>query len=163
MADVKTVIVGLGNEIIADDAVGVLAARALKGTIDPAVDVVETSVHGMALLDHFIGYDRAILIDCIQTGTNPAGTIMEISPGSLAPPYAKSPHFAGLPEMIAFAEQVQLHFPNEFKIFAVEVVDTQTLGGEMTPAVRAAIPEVCERVRAALAQWPMNESKGKES
>jgi len=146
----KTVVVGLGNEIIADDAVGVLAAHALKGTIDPAVDVIETSVHGMALLDYFIGYDRAILIDCIQSGNNPPGTITEIAPSGLAPAYAKSPHFAGLPEMMALAEQLQLHFPKDFKIFAVEVADTQTLGGEMTHAVRAAIPEVCERVRQAL-------------
>ncbi|MCX7826574.1 MAG: hydrogenase maturation protease, partial [Verrucomicrobiae bacterium] len=149
----KTVVVGLGNEIIADDAVGVLAARALKETVDPAVAVIETSAHGLALLDHFIGYDRAILIDCVKTGKNAPGTIVELSPGALAPAYAKSPHFAGLPEMMAFAEQLQLHFPKDFRIFAIEVADTQTLGGEMTPAVRAAIPRVCDRVRAALSRW----------
>jgi len=158
----KTVIIGLGNELVADDAIGVLAARALRGTIDPSVEIVETSMHGLALLDFFLGHERAILLDCIQTGQHPPGTIVEIDPDSLAPAYASSPHFSGLPEMIAIAKRMELEFPTQFKIFAVEVVDTQTLGGEMTPAVRAAIPEVCERVRTALAQWPMNESEGKQ-
>jgi hydrogenase maturation protease len=148
----KTLVLGLGNDILADDAVGVLAARALAGRLDAAVDVKETAEHGVALLDHLLGYERVILLDAIQTGTNEPGTIVEIDPASLSAVFAPSPHYAGLPEMLAIAEGLKLDFPRHFRIFAVEVADALTIGGAMTPAVRAAIPALCDRVRAALGE-----------
>jgi hydrogenase maturation protease len=101
-------------------------------------------------LDFFLGYERAILLDAIQTGRQPAGAIIELGVADLSPIAAPSPHFTGLPEMISIARQLQLDFPGDFRIFAVEVADPHTLGGGMSPAVREAIPRLCERVRAAL-------------
>ena len=146
----KTLVLGLGNDILADDAVGVLAARALTDKVNGRADVKETSEHGIALLDHLLGYERAILIDAIQTGSHEPGTILEIDPASLSAVYAPSPHYAGLPELLAIAEGLKLDFPRHFRIFAVEVADPLTIGGAMTPAVRAAIGDLCGRVRAAL-------------
>jgi hydrogenase maturation protease len=146
----KTLVLGLGNDILADDAVGVLAARALADRRSATVDVQETAEHGMALLDHLIGYERVILIDAIQTGSNEPGTILEIDPASLSAVYAPSPHYSGLPELLAVAEQLELDFPKHFRIFAVEIADALTIGGAITPAVREAIPGLCDRVRAAL-------------
>ena len=146
----KTLVMGLGNEILADDAVGVLVARQLKDELAGRADVVSCAMHGLALLELFIGYDRAILIDAIQTGKNPPGTITELRGEDLDKVYAPSPHYAGVPEMLELAEQLELDFPNEFLIFAVEVEDMRTIGGPVTPAVAAAIPAVCERVKAAV-------------
>lgn len=143
-------VVGLGNDILGDDAVGVLAARELKPQLEGRAEVIETAMHGLAILDLFIGYEHAILIDAIQTRKHPPGTILEIDPDTLRPVYAPSPHFAGLPEMLAIAEQCELDFPGDFRIFAIEVADPYTIGGEMAPAVRAAIPEVCTLVIEAV-------------
>ncbi|MBI5395421.1 MAG: hydrogenase maturation protease [Verrucomicrobia bacterium] len=153
MTPTRTIVVGLGNDLIADDGVGVLAARALKAGLAGRADVVETAMHGLALLDIFLGYDRAILLDAIQTGKQPPGAVIEINAAELDPVIAPSPHFAGLPEMVALARQLQLDFPKEFRIFAVEVADARTIGGPMTPAVRDAIPQLCARVCEALATW----------
>ena len=54
----RTLVLGLGNDILADDAVGLLAARALRPSLDDSVDVLETSVHGVALIDLLIAEDR---------------------------------------------------------------------------------------------------------
>ena len=97
----KTLVLGLGNDILADDAVGVLAARALRDELAGRADVVETAMHGLALLDHFLGYERAILLDAIQTGKQPPGTIIELGVADLSPIATPSPHFTGLPEMTA--------------------------------------------------------------
>jgi len=139
-------VVGLANDILGDDAVGVLAARELKPQLEGPAEVIETAMHGLAILDLFIGYEHAILIDAIQTREHPPGTILEIDPGDLRPVYAPSPHFAGLPEMLAIAEQCEIDFPDDFRIFAIEVEDPYTIGGEMCPAVQASIPAVCTRV-----------------
>ena len=151
----KTLILGLGNDILADDAVGILAVRALAEQLADRddVEIKETAEHGMALLDHLMGYPRAILLDAIQTGEHPPGTVMEIDPEALSPVYAPSPHYSGLPELLAVARELQLDFPQHFRIFAVEIEDALTLGGPMTPAVQDAVAELCDRARRALDEW----------
>jgi hydrogenase maturation protease len=150
----RTLVVGLGNDILADDAVGVLAARRLAPQLRGQADVVDTSWHGIALLEVFLGYDRAILIDAICTGKHPPGTIIEINVTDLSPALAPSPHFTGIPEMLAIARELELDFPKEFRIIAMEVADPLTIGGALTPAVEKAIPQLCDRVCEALRDTP---------
>lgn len=147
----RTLVLGLGNDLLADDAVGLLAARAMGPLAGGRAEVRASSLHGLALLDLFVGYDRAILVDAVRTGTHPPGTVLELAPADL-PPLAgvPSPHFCGLPEMCALARQLEFDFPREFHILAVEIRDATTIGGAMTPEVTAAIPEVCRRVMEKL-------------
>ena len=143
----EILVLGLGNELLCDDGVGILAARALRDELDGIADVVETSLHGLALLELFLGYRRAVLIDAIHTATRPAGAIVELDPGELATVASPSPHYTGLPEMLTLAAQLELDFPGEIHIIAMEVADPHTIGGELTPAVRQALPELVARVR----------------
>lgn len=151
----KTLILGLGNELLSDDAVGILAARALKERLKDKADVVESALSGMALLDLFIGYDRAIIIDAVKTGRTPPGTISELDPVDLGAVLAPSPHYAGLPELIATAQRLHLDFPKEIKIFAMEVEDPYTIGGKLSPAVAQALRELVQRVERQIARWPI--------
>jgi hydrogenase maturation protease len=150
-------IVGLGNDLLADDAVGIIAIRELEKRVAGRADLVATSVHGVALLDTFLGYTRAFVIDAIQTGMHPPGTVIEIDTSTLRPAMSPSPHYVGLPEMLLLAEELGLEFPAHIRVFAVEIVDAQTIGGQISEAVRAAIPELCNRVEQALASLESGE------
>jgi hydrogenase maturation protease len=149
----RTLVLGLGNDILADDAIGLLAVRALRSMLDESVDVQETSVHGVALLDLLTGYDCAVLVDAVRTGRHPPGTVLTLDPQGLSTAYAPSPHYAGLPEVLALARALELEFPRRLGIVAVEVADPYTIEETVTPAVRAAVPEACRRVRDLLAGW----------
>ena len=148
----QTLILGLGNDLLADDGAGILVAeklgQILKGK--PGITVESTAMHGIALLDLFIGYHQAILIDAIKTGENKPGSIHQIDPDNLRPVAVPSPHFTGLPEMLVVARELGLDFPENFRIVAIEVENTETIGGEMTEAVKRAIPEVCQLVLGML-------------
>ncbi len=148
----KTLVLGLGNELLSDDAVGLLAVRALAREVEPGngVEIVETALSGLALLDYFIGFDRALILDSICTGRHPAGTVTEISPSDLTAVGAPSPHFAGLPELLALARRLDLQFPSDIRILAIETADPYTLGGPLSPAVERALPELVARARALL-------------
>ena len=64
----RILVLGLGNDILGDEAVGLLAARRLRALLPESVDVVESGGGGLDLLDVLEGYDRAILLDSILTG-----------------------------------------------------------------------------------------------
>lgn len=149
----KTLILGLGNELLSDDAIGVLAARTLKERLKDKADIVESSLSGMALLELLIGYGRAIIIDAVKTGRSPPGTIYELSPSNLSAVLAPSPHYAGLPELIATAQALKLDFPKEIKIFAIEVADLHTIGGTLSPEVAQALEKLLQCVEEQATHW----------
>jgi len=148
----KIIVLGLGNDLLADDGIGHLAVAALELRLAGRADVEATALHGLALLDLLIGYDAAVVLDAACTGVRPVGEVHEIDPASLARIESPSPHFAGFPEMLDLAERLELHFPRKLRIIAVEVLDPYTVGGVMTPAVRAALPELCERAVRAVGE-----------
>ena len=148
----KILVLGLGNDLLADDAVGHLAVAELQPRLAGRADVEATALHGLALLDVLAGYDAAVVLDAACTGSRPVGEVHEIDPASLARIESPSPHFAGFPEMLDLADRLGLHFPRKLRIIAVEVLDLWTIGGAMTPAVRDALPELCERAERAVGE-----------
>ncbi len=65
---------GMGNPILCDDAVGIRLARdlQLRAGQQPDVDyIVDCSVGGLNLLDLVTGYDRLIVFDSIRAGADP--------------------------------------------------------------------------------------------
>jgi hydrogenase maturation protease len=146
-------ILGLGNEIISDDAAGILAARALAGEMAGRADVVESSLSGLALLDVLLGYRKVLIIDAEGTGARAPGSITEIDPATLDALIAPSPHYAGLPEMFAIAAQLRLEFPDEIRILAVEAENLHEIGGQVSASVQAALPELVHRARVIVAAW----------
>jgi hydrogenase maturation protease len=148
----KIIVLGLGNDLLADDAIGHLAVAELGPRLAGRADVEATALHGLALLDVLAGYDAAVVLDAACTGARPVGQVHEIDPATLARIENPSPHFAGFPEMLDLAGRFGLRFPQKLRIIAVEVLDPYTVGGAMTPAVRDALPELCERAVRAVGE-----------
>jgi len=140
----KTLILGLGNPILSDDGVGLRVAEELKGRLDQQeVTVEETSMAGLSLLDLLAGYDRAILIDAIQTADGKAGQIYRLDPEAFdVTRHAASPHDVNFATALELGNRLGLALPRQIVIFAIEVADASTFSEECTPEVRRAIP-VC--------------------
>jgi len=153
-------VLGLGNELLGDDAVGIEAARRVKQELTDQVDVAETGVYGLALLDVILGCRQLIIIDAIKTGRLPVGSVIELDPGSFDRVPAPSPHYSGLPEMQALAETLHLDYPEAVVVLAVEIRDGVGFGEPMHPAVVKAIDQVVRRVRQQLTQWRHQELRG---
>jgi hydrogenase maturation protease len=150
---VRTLVLGLGNEYAGDDAAGVLAVRAVGTPVAADADVVESAASGLALLEVFAGYDRAVVVDSIRSGRNAAGTIVELALAEIGRVAAPSLHQAGIPELAAVAERLGLGFPAQTRVLAVEVAELPTFGAPLSEPVAAAIPELARRVEAQLERW----------
>ena len=148
----KILLLGLGNDILTDDAIGLNVVRRLREELagDDRIEVRETMEMGLALLDFIVGYRAVVIVDSIQTGQSPAGTILELDAAGLKQITGRTPHFLGVGETLALGRQLGLAMPQKVRILAVEVEDPFTLGTEMTPVLQQALPTVLMRTRQAL-------------
>ena len=150
----KTLILGLGNPILTDDGVGIHVVRALAAhALQPDLVFAEASVGGLRLLDTLTGYERAILVDAIQTPGSRPGQVYLLHPNDLrASLHSGSTHDLSLPGALALGRQLGLALPTDeaVTIVAVEVEDVLTFGESCTPAVAAAIPWAVEMVLACI-------------
>lgn len=143
---------GLGNDILCDDAVGLILARRLAQELagTDGVEVRETMEMGLALLDFLVGFDAVLILDAIQTGRVAPGTLHEVDPQGLGDLTGKTPHFVGVGETLALGRHLGLPMPERVTVLAVEVEDPFTLGTRMTPAVEEAVPRAIERALAVV-------------
>jgi hydrogenase maturation protease len=148
----RLLLLGLGNDILTDDAVGLHIVRELRSQLAglPCLDVQETTEMGLALLDFITGYHAVVIVDSIQTGKAPPGFLHDLAPSTLTQLTGRTPHFLGVSETLALGRQLRLAMPEQVKIFAIEVDDPFTLGTSLTPALRSALPGITKRVAAAL-------------
>ena len=144
----KTLVLGLGNPILSDDGVGLQVARELKTNLDQQeVTVEETSMAGLSLLDLLADYDRAIIVDAIQTVRGKAGQIYRLNPEALdVTRHAASLHDVNFATALELGNRLGLTLPKQIDMFAIEVADASTFGEECTPDVREAIPVCVEMI-----------------
>jgi hydrogenase maturation protease len=146
-----TRLLALGNDILADDAFGIRVAGEARRLFGDRLDVVESAEAGMALLDHVHNCNRLMVVDTMVTGQAAPGTITTLRNEKFRVVPGGSPHYVGLFEALQLAGKLGLQVPEEVTIFVVEAADTLTVGGPMTPAVEAAMPNVLEQIRRLLA------------
>jgi hydrogenase maturation protease len=136
----------LGNELLADDAFGLVVAEELRERC-PQLDVAFTSEAGFHLIDYLSDIELLVVVDSIQTSNVPTGTVLVFRDADIKPHSGVSPHYVGLFETLQLARKLLLSVPREVIIVAVEAADCLTLGGEMHAAVRLAVGLVVEVVQ----------------
>jgi len=148
----KTLVLGLGNDILTDDAVGLKVVRELRERLAGVADVEvrETMEMGLALLDFIVGYRALVLVDSIQTGKVAPGVLHEIDGTDLKQFPGPTPHFLGVGETLALGRQLGLTMPTSVRILAIEVQDPFTLGEQLTPALQEALPRITQRALAVV-------------
>jgi hydrogenase maturation protease len=147
-------VLGLGSEILADDAFGILAAREVERAYAGQVEVRCSSSAGFGLLDDLLGAARLLVVDTILTGSAKPGTVYVFTSDQVDAAPGGSPHFLGLFEVLEVARRLCLSVPEQTTIIAVEASDCTTVGGPIHPDVLAAIPEVVERAGQLLGMGP---------
>jgi len=144
----KGLVLGLGNDILSDDGVGLVVIRRLREIFKnkESMDIVETNEMGLSLLDFIEGYDWAVIVDSIMTGSCEPGTLHFFDRETFDHPRACNPHHMGLDEILDMAEKMNLRVPNKLYVVAIEVKDPFSFGEELTPEVEEAIPKALSEI-----------------
>ena len=149
----RTLILGLGNPILSDDAVGLRVAEALEPFVgrEPRVVLERDYWGGLRLMEHMIDFDRAVIIDAICSDS-PAGTIHLLHPDGIRTQRSASAHDVNLKTALELGRAAGAYLPPDDRILlvAIEAEDVQTFSETLTPQVEAAVPAAVEEVLKAI-------------
>ena len=158
----KTLILGLGNTLMADEAVGPTVVRRLASETDPAAPLqfLDGGTLSFTLTMPIEECARLIVVDAAALGAAP-GTVRvfegEAMDRQVSLP-AKSVHEVSLADLMDMV-RLTTGLPARRALIGIEpaVIDW---GDGLTPAVAAAVPAAMAAVRALLARWEVQDGPG---
>lgn len=162
----RTLVLGLGNPYLRDDAVGIRLARDFRrrwearGAADPAaVTVVEdVAAGGLALVECMAGYDQVVILDSIRTGAAPPGDWLAFTAEDLRETMNLGGiHDANFATALELGRRTGLALPTDQSIlvFAVEIEENLVFDDQMSEILESRYPaisrEILSQVESVLA------------
>lgn len=151
----RILIVGIGNELMGDDALGpaVIARFAADYDFTPEVELKDLGLGGIHLLDCLNGRDAVLIIDALDIAGRAPGEVVRLSKAELAagPPGARlSPHELSLKETLLLAEKLGAGAA-DVVLFGI-VGKTFEMGGWLSDELRAALSSLDAAVAEELSR-----------
>jgi hydrogenase maturation protease len=144
-------VLGLGNVLLADDAVGVRAVEALERDFEspPGVRLLDGGTLGLALLGELTEARRIVLLDAVATG-DPPGTLVRLDGDEVEPAVRcrLSPHQIGVADLLD-ALRLLDRVPESITLIGLTPASIE-LQTELSPAVAGALPALVAAVAAEL-------------
>lgn len=145
-------VLGIGNVLMGDDALGPWVIKVLEAEYEPApgVDLVELGTPGADLSLHLEGLDAAVVVDAVRTGGAPGEVSLLDRAQLLAgrPVTPGGPHDPGLREAL-FTLDFGGRGPRDVRLVGVVPQAVRMAVGLSAP-VREALPAAVEAVVAQL-------------
>ena len=147
----KILVLGVGNILYTDEGVGVRAMERLRETyiFSDNVTLMDGGNLGMRLMGPLLETDSCIVLDAVL-GDDAPGTIYRLTGNDLRKSLAfkDSMHQSDLVDTLISCELIG-HRP-ETVVIGMEPEDFKTLAVELSPAIAARLPAMCEIALAEL-------------
>jgi len=140
----KTIVLGVGNQILGDDGVGIHIINELKKQIlSPNITIDEAITGGMNLLELILGYDKAIIVDAVKTNIGENGEVKRIPLNNFSTMHSCNPHDVTLNEAIEMAKKMgENRIPKEIIVIGVTMKEMPCEFGEkLSEKIAAAVPK----------------------
>jgi hydrogenase maturation protease len=152
MSNNQRLVVGLGNEILRDDGIGIKIIADLKATPDFAqYEFKTTSVGGLEIIELISGYDEVVFIDAIKTSGGIPGDIYTFTPDR----FKSTLHLSNLHDIsfltaIGLGKKLAIPIPEVIRIIAIEIIEDMEFGNTFTPEIEMKYPEILNDVKDIL-------------
>jgi hydrogenase maturation protease len=150
----RMLIVGLGNPILGDDGVGWAVAREVEARLGESGHSVEVdclALGGLSLMERMIGYQRVILIDSLNTGQRPQGSVVTFTLEELVDSthgHTSAAHDASLKTALDMGRKLDAILPSDKDVYvvAIEAEHVYDFKEELSPVIAAAMPLAVQQV-----------------
>jgi hydrogenase maturation protease len=137
-------LIGLGNPIMGDDAVGIQVVRMLKRKL---LQFKELSVGGLRLVEEMLGYDEVIIVDSMDADASQIGMIREFTPDQFkgTEVQALSPHITNFAAAFEFYKKLEpSEMPGKVRIFTIGIRSDLTFREGLSPPIRDATSKLVD-------------------
>ncbi len=112
----STVVIGVGNPVLTDDSVGILAVRNIAEA-RPGASTREVYSGGFRLMEAMAGYEKAVVIDSILTEGGQPGAVYRLRLDDIAEPrHTHCTHDTSLDVAIEFGRIAGLQMPRQARL-----------------------------------------------
>ncbi len=153
MISPRIAVLGLGNLMRTDDAVGMLALWRLRADarFPQSIPLIEGGTLGLDLLYPLDGFTHVLALDAIDAGARP-GTVLRYEGDAIADlPVSKSVHLLGFSDLIGSMRLIG-NAPAELVVLGIQP-HTIDWGTELTWPVQASLELLLEQTIAQVEQW----------
>ncbi|CAI7974359.1 MULTISPECIES: HyaD/HybD family hydrogenase maturation endopeptidase [Parafrankia] len=151
--DAPVLVLGIGNELLGDDGVGVVAARRLGTPPIPGVDVLDGGTLGLMLMPYLAGRDAVLILDAVSTAHGRPGDVIVIPDGDVRRGHGvrATAHDIGLVDALAATELAGCA-PRRVALVGV-VPESVTERWGLSPLLDARVDALVDAARSVLAEW----------
>ncbi len=148
MADLT--IIGIGNRLRGDDALGPLMIDALRAGADVDLELIDAGSDALGLIEYLEDRKQVVLVDACRMGAEP-GTVRCFQPPEVRLVLRDDPlslHGLGLAETLQLAASLQM-LPEDLKIIGIEP-DSIQFNRNLSPPAQRALKIGMEMIRKRL-------------
>jgi hydrogenase maturation protease len=164
MADMRVLMLVLGNPILCDDGVAFHVLEHMRPHLPKSRDLVieEACTGGLDLLVYILDFDRVLILDAVKTNRVPPGTVRKYQVEDLRESiHTDSPHHTNFATAIKMGQMVHPdRMPEELVIVGVEVDNILEFSEALTQDVALAVPEAADMAMEILSGWERWEQGG---
>jgi hydrogenase maturation protease len=162
MNELRTLILGLGNDVLMDDGIGPRLVNDIQKSFnksryskpetlnpEPASGIHFENIFmgGLGILEFIQGYETVIIIDAIKTKDGVPGTVSYYTPADFRETtHLSSQHDASFLTALAFGEKLGFVIPKKIHIIAIEIIEDRTFGNEFTEPLQEKYDEILKQV-----------------
>ncbi len=154
----KVLILGMGNSILSDDAIGLIIAEKVFNTLNYKsqiknheyfLELAETG--GMMLIDIIKGHDKVVIIDSIKTGKFLPGEVVEISAErGIGSHRLLSSHDVSIFECLEIGKGLKHKMPGSVRIFGIEIINNEEFGEKLSPEIQERVEAITKEILKTL-------------
>lgn len=156
MSEARVAVIGIGNALLGDDALGPEAVRALERdyVVPEVVEIVDVGTAGLDLVGYLLDRERVIFVDAIADRA-PAGSLRTVGHDELlATPILGpriAPHEPAIRDALAVADLAG-RAPREAVLVGVVPASTD-VGIGLSPEVAAVLPRAVDEIVRQLGRF----------
>lgn len=141
-------ILGLGNDILSDDAIGPKLVKRIKYDLSfPNTEFLIAATGGMEIIEMINGYNHVIIIDSIKTKEGKPGDVYYFKPENfLETLHLSSFHDLSFANALKLAEKLEYKLPLQIDIIAIEIVEDLEFSDQFSPPIQVKYEEIFKKV-----------------
>ena len=147
---IKTLILGLGNDILTDDGIGPRLVRDLAQMIDnTGVQFNTACCGGLEIMEFIKGYEKVVFIDAFRNQEGKPGDVYYFVPSD----YRETSNLSSLHDInfltaLELGNSLNMNLPVDLHIIAIKIIEDLEFSEEFTPELKEKYPGILEEVFA---------------